>query len=303
MDIEPLQILYLVAAALFCGAGTMLFVATALPTHYEDPVLVGVRASRRREALERSSVLRMIWPLVRIFSTYARLLPRGFMQNRARTLVQAGEPAGFSAAEFTGFNIVCAVGGLVLMVLVAKLNNMGVGLAVAGLFFGLFWPGFWLQQVAQERVRAINKGVPQALDLMVMAMAAGLDFVGSLNYVVGMWSDKKDPLHEELCRMLQELALGKTHAQALEGFAERAPTSLVREFVANVIQSEQRGTPLIDVLTIQAEVARSKRFQMAEKVANRAGVLLLIPIVFCMGATLLIMFGNLIVKGCRGQLL
>jgi pilus assembly protein TadC len=57
------------------------------------------------------------------------------------------------------------------------------------------------------------------------------------------------------------------------------------------------------VLTIQAEVARSKRFQTAEKVANRAGVLLLLPIMFCMGATLIVMFGNLIVKGFRGQLL
>jgi tight adherence protein C len=138
---------------------------------------------------------------------------------------------------------------------------------------------------------------------MVMAMAAGLDFVGSLNYVVGMWSEKKDSLYEELCRMLQELALGKTHAQALQGFAERAPTELVREFVSNVIQSERRGTPLVEVLTIQAEVARSKRFQTAEKVANRAGVLLLLPIMFCMGATLIVMFGNLIVKGFRGQLL
>ena len=77
----------------------------------------------------------------------------------------------------------------------------------------------------------------------------------------------------------------------------------MREFVSNVIQSSQRGTPLIDVLTIQAEVARTKRFQTAEKVANRAGVLLLIPILFCMGATLIIMFGNLVVKGFRGELL
>ena len=73
-----------------------------------------------------------------------------------------------------------------------------------------------------------------------------------------MWSEKKDSLYEELCRMLQELALGKTHAQALQGFAERAPTELVREFVSNVIQSERRGTPLVEVLTIQAEVARSQ---------------------------------------------
>lgn len=298
-----LSLVYIAAAVLFVGSAVMLFVASALPTHLVNPVLVGVAASKRREALERSTLLRAIWPVVRVFTTYARFMPRRLMQSRRRTLIQAGEPCGFTAEEFTGFNLVCALGGFLLMAIAAKLNNLGIGFAIFGLAFGLFWPGFWLAQVAQERMRAVNKGLPQALDLMVMAMAAGLDFVGSLNYIVGMWSEKKDALYEELCRMLQELALGKTHAQALETFAERAPTSLVREFVSNVIQSSRRGTPLIEVLTIQAEVARVKRFQTAEKVANRAGVLLLIPILFCMGATLIIMFGNLVVKGFRGQLL
>jgi tight adherence protein C len=281
----------------------MLFVSTALPETMTDPILVGVAASKRREAMERSSLLRMIWPIVRVFSTYARFMPKRLMDGRRRTLVQAGEPCGFTAEEYTGFNLVVALGGLLIMVVAAKLNNLGIGFAIFGFAFGLFWPGFWLAQVAQERMRAINKGLPQALDLMVMAMAAGLDFVGSLNYIVSMWSEKRDALYEELCRMLQELALGKTHQQALETFAERAPTALVREFVANVIQSSRRGTPLIEVLTIQAEVARVKRFQTAERVANRAGVLLLIPILFCMAATLIIMFGNLVVKGFRGQLL
>ncbi len=298
-----LSIIYMAAMFVFVASGVMLFVATALPTHIEDAVLVGVAASKRREALERSTLLRLVWPLVRVFTTYARFMPRKLMTSRRQTLIQAGEPCGFTAEEYTGFNIVCALGGLIVMGVAAKLSNLGIGFAIFGFAFGLFWPGFWLAQVAQERMHAVNKGLPQALDLMVMTMAAGLDFIGSLNYIVGMWSEKKDALYEELCRMLQELALGKTNAQVLETFAERAPTALVREFVANVLQSSRRGTPLIEVLTIQADVARVKRFLTAEKVANRAGVLLLIPILFCMGATLIVMFGNLIVKGFRGQLL
>ena len=183
-----LSLIYLAATVVFVGSAVMLFVATALPETIADPVVVGVAASKRREALERSSLLRAVWPLVRVFATYARFMPKRLMDGRRRTLVQAGEPCGFTAEEFTGFNLVCALGGFLLMALASKPVNLGIGFAFVGFAFGLFWPGFWLAQVAQERMRAVNKGLPQALDLMVMTMAAGLDFVGSLNYIVGMWS-------------------------------------------------------------------------------------------------------------------
>ena len=70
----------------------------------------------------------------------------------------------------------------------------------------------------------------------------------------------------------------------------------------NAVQAEKRGTPLVEILRIQADVARTKRFQTAEKIAGRAGVDILMPLMFIFAATVLIMFGSLIVKGFRGQL-
>ena len=101
---------------------------------------------------------------------------------------------------------------------------------------------------------------------------------------------------------MHELSLGKTRKEALEDLAYRAPTELVKAFVTNATQAEKRGTPLVEVLRIQAEVARTKRFQTAEKVAGRAGVVILMPLMFIFAATVLVMFGSLIVKGFRGQL-
>ena len=133
-------------------------------------------------------------------------------------------------------------------------------------------------------------------------MGAGLDFIGAVRHVVEKWSDKRDPLCEELSRFLHELSLGKTRNEALEDLAYRAPTELVKAFVTNAIQAEKRGTPLVEILRIQADVARTKRFQTAEKIAGRAGVVILMPLMFIFAATVLVMFGSLIVKGFRGQL-
>jgi tight adherence protein C len=76
----------------------------------------------------------------------------------------------------------------------------------------------------------------------------------------------------------------------------------VRTFVANVVQAEQRGTPLVEILAIQADVARTRRFQTAEKIAGRAGVMVLLPLMLIFMATILVLFGGLIVKGIRGEL-
>jgi tight adherence protein C len=160
----------------------------------------------------------------------------------------------------------------------------------------------WLSETAQTRLAGINRGLPQALDLVVMSMGAGLDFIGAVRHVVEKWSDKRDPLCEELSRFLHELGLGKTRKEALEDLALRAPTDMVRAFVTNAVQAEKRGTPLVEILRIQADVARTQRFQTAEKVAGRAGVVILMPLMFIFAATVLVMFGSLIVKGFRGSL-
>jgi tight adherence protein C len=123
-----------------------------------------------------------------------------------------------------------------------------------------------------------------------------------MRHVVEKWSDKTDPLCEELTRFLHELNLGKTRRDALTDLAWRAPTEMVKAFCNNAIQAERRGTPLVEVLKIQADVARTKRFQAAEKIAGRAGVIILAPLVLIFAATVLVMFGSLIVKGFRGQL-
>jgi tight adherence protein C len=298
--------LYLIAGLLSSAALAAATVLLFIPHDLRDPVLRGYRASRRREALEGSALLRLFWPVIRLCTYYAQLFTvraPAWVEETSLRLRTAGEPMGLSAEEYLGFSIAtCAVGTLVA-VLFDQVAQMGFGVVIVGAFLGAILPMLWLSDLATVRMTRINRGLPQALDLVVLSMGAGLDFIGAVRHVIAKWSDQKDPLYVELSRFLHELSLGKTRREALEDLAFRAPTELVKSFSANVIQAEKRGTPLVEILRIQAEVARTRRFQTAEKVAGRAGVVILMPMMFIFAATVLVMFGGLIVKGFRGQLL
>jgi tight adherence protein C len=204
--------------------------------------------------------------------------------------------------EFIGLNLALALCGIGCAFLLDQVAHLGTALYVVFFLVGVMVPSMYLSEIAQERFKSINRGLPPVLDLVVMAMTAGADFMGSVGQVVSKWSRKRDPLYDELSRFLNDLMLGKTRREALETFAARAPTELVKTFVGAVIEAEQRGTPLVEVLAIQADVARTRRFQRAEQIAGRAGVLVKLPLIVILAACMLVMFGGVIVKALRGQL-
>jgi tight adherence protein C len=265
--------------------------------------LVGYRATDRKEGLEQHRLIKLVWPLVELGAGWAASLSLASWRPRAAELLRAaGAPLGLDVDELFGLVFASVASCWALAFALAEWRGLGTGIYVVALGAGASLPFLWLSEQGKERFKSINRGLPQALDLIVMAMGAGLDFTGSVKQVVERWSDKRDPMYRELSRTLHELGLGKTRKEALEDLAARAPTELVRTFVANVVQAEQRGTPLVEILAIQAEVARTRRFQTAEKIAGRAGVMVLLPLMLIFAATILVLFGGLIVKGMRGTL-
>lgn len=294
---------FLLAMLASGGVAAFMAVLVVVPAARRHVNLVGYRASARRDGLKESGMLRLIWPLVELGAQHASKL--GVQEWRVAAtnlLVEAGSPLGLDVDEFFGLIFASCVSCCGVAFVVATAKDWGAGIYMLALGLGIWMPLTWVGEQGKERFKSINRGLPQALDLIVMAMGAGLDFTGSLKSVVERWTDKKDPMYHELSRFLHELGLGKTRREALEDLAVRAPTQVVRTFVANVIQAEQRGTPLIDILAIQADVARTRRFQTAEKIAGRAGVLVLLPLMLIFAATILVLFGGLIVKNYRGTL-
>jgi tight adherence protein C len=151
-------------------------------------------------------------------------------------------------------------------------------------------------RVADRRARDISRGLPYVIDLLALAMSAGLDFPGGVRQIIMRSSDRADALNEELERILQELSLGHTRKDALLAFADRSGIVPVREFVNAVVQAEQRGNPLAETLTIQATVSRQRRSMRAEEAAERSATLIYAPLALLMVSILLLIGGPLVLK-------
>ena len=135
---------------------------------------------------------------------------------------------------------------------------------------------------------------------MALAMSAGMDFPGAIRQVVDKSTNQNDPIIVELKRILRELSIGRTRRQALKDFAERAPTTAVTEFVGALIQAEEQGNPVAEVLLIQAGVARMRRSVRAEEAAAKAAVKMVGPLFLLFACIMLLVLGPMILKLMAG---
>ena len=130
--------------------------------------------------------------------------------------------------------------------------------------------------------------MPDALDLMVVCVQAGLGIIASLDRVVRDMSRQHPTLCAELQLALHEIRAGKSTADGLRALAERTGVSELRALVAMLVQTERFGTSISDTLRVHADSLRSRRMLRAEEAANKAPLKMLFP-------TTLIFFASLIV--------
>lgn len=282
---SPYQIAAL--ATVFVAIFMLTYTAAAAPTGQAKRL--GLRGMKRRRALEEVPLWRETEPVVRwLGARFAGLTSESWKKEMNRQISLAGDFMGLLPEETLGFSIVAAVGGLVAGIIFGYVTGMGAMLALAGLGFGAILPFMRISSTATERLKTISRRLPYAIDLLALAMGAGLDFPGAVRQVVEKSGSADDPVVEEFTLILQSLQLGRTRRQALEAFAARAPTPAVVEFVGAVVQAELRGNPVVEVLRIQAEVSRRKRSVAAEEAASKAGVKMVVPLVLVFGAILIL---------------
>ncbi len=263
---------------------------------------VGLRGLKRKDAVEKSGGFATIEPLMRFVAGRISTLPLDSLREQVRgQLIKAGDYRGLTPDEYIALSILSAIGMLGLGVAGVELANVSGMLAVMMCGLGIIMPYFEVQNEIERRYKQVNRGLPFAIDLASLAMGAGLDFPGALRQVTEKSPDKSDALYEELTRILNEIDLGRTRKQALESFGERCPTEPVRDFVAAVVQSEEKGNPLAQVLEIQAGMLRMRRTVAAEENAARAGVLMIGPLMLIFGCIMLIILGPFITNIINGK--
>ena len=148
--------------------------------------------------------------------------------------------------------------------------------------FGLYLPSVWIAAKADRRTRAIINGFPDALDLMLVCVEAGLGMDAAFARVGMEMTDSHPRLAEQFGAVVLELRAGRSHEDALRRMADRAGVDEIRAFSTLLIQSSKLGSSIATTLRIYAAEMREKRRMRAEEKAHRLPVLLSVPLVGCM---------------------
>ena len=300
------SVLFSVLALLVSFVAVFLFGLAFFPDEgYKGPAAErGYIANKRSQLAASSPIYRLFSTILLVFSFWIERLPiRGIRSLLKTKLARAGSIGGFTPDEYLGLSLVSALSFFFLGLgfFTSVTGEARVPLCVAVSIFGAYFPLMWLDEQVMRRITRINRDLPYMLDVLALSVGAGLDFNSSLERVVGKDSTKS-PLVEEMRLVLQEVKMGTTRKEALLGLKERVPSDYITGLVSSVVQAEQMGTPLTNILRIQAGAIRLKRSQRAEKLAGEAPVKLILPLLFIVGAVMLTLFGAIIIKAIRGEL-
>lgn len=155
-----------------------------------------------------------------------------------------------------------------------------LAVTIAAGLLGFYLPELWLALKTSIRKTKMTEDLPDALDLLVVCVEAGLGLDGAFNRVAEEMNVTSPELSEEFKFMNLELRAGKARQEALRDLSTRADIKSVQSLVTLLIHTEMFGTGIAKALRVFASSFRTKRFQKAEEIAAKLPVKMLIPMVF-----------------------
>jgi tight adherence protein C len=155
---------------------------------------------------------------------------------------------------------------------------MAIGVAAAAGFFG---PNQYVNRRVRRRQKQISRGLPNALDLLVVCVESGLGLDQAVVQVSKELESGHPEISEEFAMMSLELKAGKRRIEALRNLGERTAVDDLRKLVAVLIQADRFGTGISQSLRAHSDFMRVQSRQQAEEKAAKLGVKLVFPIFFC----------------------
>jgi len=224
---------------------------------------------------------RVIRPaLLKLSQLIARFTPLKNRDKLQRDLQFAGNPWNLQPQEYQALQysliVLLLLGGWGVAVLAQKPFLLQLFLALIGGLLGALIGKYYLVSLINNRKAAIQKELPDVLDLLTVSVDAGLGFDSALMRVV---EKSRGVLSKELQKTLQEIQMGKTRREALKDLGERTGVEDLVTFVGSMIQADQLGVSISKVIRNQAEQVRLKRRQRIEEKAMKAPIKMLIPLV------------------------
>jgi tight adherence protein C len=280
----PLMIALVIAAAV----GALVYVVASTSIEKAD-----VRDSLRRlEGYQIQDVRdqemlapmseRVVAPLLEGLTGMAqRFTPKGYGEKVAQKLVHAGNPPNLNVDKILVMKLLGLVSVVFWLPITLMLGFQGplllVGIVVLwGVSF--MYPDVLLNRKIEDRQKEISRKLPDILDLLVISVEAGLGFEQALDRTC---TAVPGALSDEFRRMLHEIRIGSTRADALRAMADRSDVKELRSFILAMLQADTFGVSISRLLRSQADEMRIKRRLMAQEKAQKAPVKMLFPLVFC----------------------
>jgi tight adherence protein C len=226
-----------------------------------------------RSASERAVQPTMSWLVARA----RRLTPVGRIDALERRIVVSGS-ARWSLERVLVAKVGLGAAASVLFGL-RFLSSPGMSpllVWIGATVFLFMLPDILLKNAAQKRQELVRRTLPDVLDQLAITVEAGLAFEAAMARASG---NTRGPLGDELARTLQDVQAGMSRREALRGLSDRVDVPELRSFITAVVQAEQYGVPIGQVLRVQGAEQRLKRSQRAEEQATKLPVKLLFPTV------------------------
>ncbi|HEU4809326.1 MAG TPA: type II secretion system F family protein [Sphingomicrobium sp.] len=296
-------------ATLLSGVATLaVMMAIYAATTVKDPMARRVRAlNERREQLKAGIVAstnkrkklanrNQNADRIRAILSKFKMLQDDQLQKTQKRLMQAGirnkDLAFFIIFARFVLPVVLGIGAIVLIYLVNYWPEWG-GVrrygTVAGILVGSYKaPDIWLKNKVTKRSHAIRKGLPDALDLLVICAEAGLTVDAAFGRVSRELGKAYPELGDEFGLTAIELGFLNERRQAFENLASRVDLDAVRGVVTTMIQTEKYGTPLASALRVLSAEFRNERMMRAEEKAARLPAIMTVPLILFILPTLFV---------------
>lgn len=227
-----------------------------------------------------------------------RVTPKQYVTQLDKSLREAGNPMNLNANSCISMQIgaiIIEIIGVISIWIAFAVPVSKIMLILAALI-GLtyIFPGLYLKKLIQERQHEIEKSLPDVIDLLTVSIEAGLSFDGAMAKLSEKMSGV---LVSEFSIVLKEMKMGISKRDALKSMIERVPLANLITFVGAIIQADQLGVSIGNVLRIQSNLMRQKRRQRASELAMKAPIKILFPMLFfIMPTVFIVLLGPVIIK-------
>lgn len=233
-----------------------------------------------------------------ISKTVLKITPKEIVASMEKKVMLAGKSNNLTVKELINIQVILMAGLPVFTLILA--SNLGakanviIFLILLEIALGLILPNFILSKKITARQKKIQNSLPDTIDLLTVSVEAGLGFDGALAKVI----DKMPgPLADEFDDVLQEIKVGKQKRDALRDMSDRIGVQDLSMFVSSIIQADQFGVSIGNILRIQSDQMRQKRRQRAQEKAMKAPVKMVIPMVLFIFPTIFsVLLGPVIIQ-------